>query len=138
MSAPQAIVLFDGVCAVCNHAVQWLLVHDADGALHYAPLQGPTAAALRERHPEIPDQLDSMLVVRLRPEGEQVSWHSTALCELAELLPPPWRAARHLRWVPRPLRDLAYRAFAAVRYELFGKVDHCLLPSEDQAARLLP
>ena len=52
MTAPPArIVLYDGVCGFCNGSVRWLIARDRDARLHYAPLQGETAAALRARHP---------------------------------------------------------------------------------------
>jgi predicted DCC family thiol-disulfide oxidoreductase YuxK len=135
---PETLVLFDGVCAVCDGLVQWLLVHDTAGRLHYAPLQGPTAAAVRARHPEWPAQLDSIVLVRRVEGAERLSWHTAALIELAGELPPPWRAARHLWWVPGPLRDVAYRSFAATRYALFGTLDQCRLPTEVEQARFLP
>src|SRR5262245_17251873 len=54
------IVLFDGACAFCNRAVDWLLRRDPEGRLRFAPLQGETAARLRARHPEIPAALETI------------------------------------------------------------------------------
>lgn len=135
---PRHLVLFDGVCAVCDASMQWLLTHDTGGRLHYAPLQGPTATAVRGRHPEIPASLDSIVFVTQGPQGEQVSWHSGAILDIAAGLPAPWRWARWLRWIPAPLRDIAYRAFAAARYRVFGKLESCRIPTPDQATRFLP
>ena len=57
---PPKLVLYDGVCIVCNRSMQWLLEADRDGRLRFAPLQGTTAAALRRRHPEIPADVDTI------------------------------------------------------------------------------
>ena len=51
MNNPELIVLYDGVCGFCNGSVRWLIEREAGARLHYAPLQGETAAALRARHP---------------------------------------------------------------------------------------
>jgi predicted DCC family thiol-disulfide oxidoreductase YuxK len=134
---PQHLVLFDGICAVCNHGMRWLLDHDRDGALHYAPLQGPTAAAVLARHPELPSGLDSIVFVEQTPDGERVSVHSGALLGIARLLPSPWRLFTGLRWVPRFVRDPLYRLFAAVRYRVFGTVDLCRIPRPDEMERFL-
>lgn len=134
---PQHLVLFDGICAVCNHGMRWLLDHDRDGVLHYAPLQGPTAAAVLARHPDLPTGLDSIVFVEQTSEGERVTVHSGALLRIAGLLPSPWRLFTGLRWVPPFVRDPLYRLFAAVRYRVFGTVDHCRIPRPDEAERFL-
>ncbi len=135
---PQRVVLFDGVCAVCDVGMTWILAHDPEGRFSYAALQGETAAAILARHPELPDQLDSIVLVEQTPEGERVSWYSDAIFQIAAALPWPWRGVAWFRVLPRGLRDLAYRAFAAVRYRVFGKVDRCRLPTESEASRMLP
>jgi predicted DCC family thiol-disulfide oxidoreductase YuxK len=135
---PQRLILFDGVCAVCNEGMRWIMEHDPAGRFHYAPLQGDTAAEVRARHPELPADLDSLVFVDRTSGGEVVLWHSAALLGIARHLGAPWSLARALWLVPAPLRDLGYRLFAAARYRVFGKVDACRLPSESEAARMLP
>lgn len=134
---PERLVLFDGVCAVCDAAVQWILDHDPEQRFHFAPLQGPTAAAILGRHPELPAGLDSIVLVERGASGERVTTHSTAILRIAGDLPAPWSAARVLLWVPRLLRDPLYRGFAAVRYRVFGKLDACRIPTESQLALFL-
>jgi predicted DCC family thiol-disulfide oxidoreductase YuxK len=135
---PPRIILFDGVCAVCNTGMRWLLDHERPGTFHYAPLQGETAAAIRARHPEWPDELDSIVFVEQLPGGgERLSWHTAALLDIAAHLPAPWSWARFLRIVPAPLRDLGYRAFAAIRYRVFGTVDACRIPQAHELAQFL-
>jgi predicted DCC family thiol-disulfide oxidoreductase YuxK len=118
--------------------MQWIIDHDAQGRFHYAPLQGSTAAEVRARHPEIPLNIDSILLVVQTPEGEKVSWYSDALIGIATELDTPWRWVRLGRWLPTPLRNLAYRSFAKVRYRVFGKLDSCRVPTPELMARFLP
>lgn len=131
---PRHVVLYDGVCGLCNHAVQFLLRVDRRRALLFAPLQGETAAAARARHPEIPADLDTVVYL----EDERVHLRSRAFVRLARLLPYPWRALSWLWIVPRPLADVVYRLVARVRYRLFGKYDTCRIPAPDERARFLP
>jgi predicted DCC family thiol-disulfide oxidoreductase YuxK len=130
----RQLVLYDGVCGLCNKAVQWLLDHDPEAKLTYAPLQGETAAELRKGHPEIPDHLATIVFV----EGERVSLYSDAVVQIARHLPAPWRWGAIFRWVPRPIRDFFYGVMAGNRYRIFGQYDTCRIPAPDQAARFLP
>ncbi|HMV66379.1 MAG TPA: DCC1-like thiol-disulfide oxidoreductase family protein [Myxococcota bacterium] len=135
MDLPDRLILFDGACVVCDAGMTWILDRDPDGRFSYAPLQGPTAAAIVARHPELPAGLDSIVYVRRAAAGEVVSWHSAAILQIAADLPAPWRWLRWLWVVPRPVRDWGYRAFAAARYRLFGRLEACRLPREGEAER---
>lgn len=130
---PPRLVLYDGVCGLCDSAVQWLLDHDTEGRLHYAPLQGDMAAALRARHPVIPTALDTMVFVR---EG-QVYLRSQAVLQIFRELPAPWSWLAVFRVFPSVLTDLGYRALAASRYSLFGTLEACRIPEPEEAERFL-
>ena len=137
ISTPERILLFDGTCLFCDGAVRWLLERDPAGRLHFAPLQGELAAALRARHPEIPNDLDTAVLVE-RSEGEErVYLRSQAVLRALALLESPWRRAAWLRFLPRFLTDACYRLFAGLRYRLFGRLEHCLTPSPEERARFL-
>lgn len=137
-SLPSPLVLFDGECGFCDASVQWLLDHDRAGALHFAPLQGPTAAAVLARHPELPAGLDSLVLVEQGTTGERVFFNSGAPLRIAAMLPWPWRVGSWLAVLPRGLTDWGYRQIARRRHLLAGKPASCRLPSPDQRARLLP
>jgi predicted DCC family thiol-disulfide oxidoreductase YuxK len=134
----QGVVLYDGVCGFCDRSVQWLLEADQDNRLRYAPLQGPTAAALRERHPLLPVDIDTVVLVEGEGADERLYLRSDAVLRIASLLPrvPGW--VQVFRWCPRPLRDALYKAFAAIRYRVWGKLDACRLPTQAERARFLP
>lgn len=135
---PETLMLFDGDCAVCDATVQFVLDRDPDGVVHFAPLQGETAAAVLERHPELPEDLDSIVLVQQTPEGETVTVHSHAIFHLVRHVKGPYKALAIFRFFPRFLTDAGYKAFAAMRYRIFGKVEQCRIPEPGQAERFLP
>ena len=135
---PAQIVLYDGVCGFCNGSVRWVIERDTSGRLHYAPLQGETAAALRVRHPEIPTEVDTMVFVELGAGGERVFLRSAAIFRMLRELRAPWRWLAPLRFLlPRALWDVAYRAFARRRYRWFGRLEACPIPPAELRARFL-
>jgi predicted DCC family thiol-disulfide oxidoreductase YuxK len=135
---PEHLVLFDGVCGFCDGAVRWLLARDPQGRLHFAPLQGETADRLRTRHPEIPHDLDTAVLVERVPGGERVHLRARAVLRTLALLGAPWSWLAVLGVLPDRLLDAAYRAFAARRYRWFGRLDACRLPTREERARFLP
>ncbi len=137
MSAPAGLVLFDGVCGLCNRTVDFLLRADRRGRLRFAPLQGPTAAALlADRH--LPLDLQTVLYARQRDGAQtEVLDRSSAILAILGDLGGGWRAAAALRIVPRPLRDAVYRFVAARRYRWFGKRDACRVPAPGERQRFL-
>lgn len=139
MATHPNLILYDATCGFCDLSVQWLLRHDTHRKLSFAPLNGPTAAAVRQRHPRMPLDLDSLVLVELSSKGrERVYWYSRAVIGISRHLPWPWRFGAALVVVPGFLRDLGYRAFAHIRYRVFGRVDTCRIPTPDERARFLP
>ncbi len=136
-AAFERLVLFDGVCAFCDASVRWLMERDPCGRLHYAPLQGELAAALRRRHPEIPHDLDTIVYVVRHGEDERVYLRSEAVIRVFAQLEPPPAWLRWLAWLPAPVLDLGYRAFVRVRYRLFGKLEECRVPRDGERERFL-
>jgi predicted DCC family thiol-disulfide oxidoreductase YuxK len=128
------VVLYDGTCGLCHRSVRWILRHERDATLQFAPLQGATAAALRVQHPRIPVDLDSVVLV----DDGRVHLRSRAFLHVARYLRAPWRWGYAMRWLPAPLLDACYRVVAAVRYRVFGRADVCHLPAPAQRARFLP
>lgn len=128
------IVLYDGTCGLCHKSVKWILRHEGDQEIRFAPLQGPTAAELRAKHPEIPENVDTVVLV----EDGKARLRSKAFFYISRHLRSPWRFMYKLRWLPAIVLDLGYRFIAAIRYRVWGRVDACELPSPEQRARFLP
>jgi predicted DCC family thiol-disulfide oxidoreductase YuxK len=134
VTAPDApILLYDGVCGLCARSVRFILRHERDHDLQFAPLQGDTAAALRAQHPRIPTQLSTVVLVA---DG-RVHLRSKAFFYSARHLRAPWRWLHAFRWIPGFLPDIGYRIVAALRYRIFGKKDQCEIPAPDERARFL-
>ena len=133
----QRIVLFDGVCVFCEGAVEWLTTRDPRRLFQFAALQGDTAAELRSRHPEIPMELETMVLVERIEDVERVYLDSEAVFRVLSVTSSPVRHLALLRVLPRALTDFAYRLFARNRYRMFGRRDSCRVPAPEEAARFL-
>jgi predicted DCC family thiol-disulfide oxidoreductase YuxK len=133
------IILYDGVCGLCNRLVQFLLKHDRQGRLRFASLQSDFAAKVLQRHGIDPKDLDTLHVVEnYEQPGERVLQRSNAILRAGRELGGFWKiSATAAQVIPRVLRDLVYRFVAQNRYRVFGKYDTCMLPEPNQRSRFL-
>ncbi|MCC5839248.1 MAG: DUF393 domain-containing protein [Opitutales bacterium] len=127
------IVFFDGVCNLCNGAVAFIMERDVGGQLRFASLQSDFAAKHLPALGKDPLELNSIFVL---VDGVLLS-ESDAVLRISEELCRPWRWLRHLRCLPRFLRDPLYRLIARNRYRLFGKREACRMPKAGEAERFL-
>lgn len=134
MSAP--ILLYDGGCAVCNRAVQFVLRHDRRGTLRFAMLDGETGRRVRAGTPAVA-HVDSVLWVEESGAGTVVLDRSAAALAVARYLGGPWVLLVALRLVPRPWLDAAYDALARRRYGWFGHAVSCPVATPEQRRRFL-
>src|SRR4029453_1445664 len=95
------IVLFDGVCNLCNGSVQFLLKRDPEGRLRFASLQSDAGRSLMAKDRLAGDSLSSVLLI----EDGRVWQESSAALRIARRLPGAWKLLRVFAAVPRPLRD---------------------------------
>jgi predicted DCC family thiol-disulfide oxidoreductase YuxK len=137
MSHP--ILLYDGVCGLCNRFVQWILRRDRDAAFRFASLQSALAAAVLARHGSSPSALDTVyVVVNYELPDEYLLSRSDAAIFVLKQLSGPWRAAAFfLKLVPNFLRDPAYNIVARNRYRIFGRSEVCPLPNDQDRSRFL-
>ncbi len=135
---PQHVVLYDGTCGFCERTTRWIVDADRAGRFHFAPLQGPTAAAILARHPDVPMDLDSVVYVDRSDGPERVYTRSDAAFRIAERLGGLPRWLRWTRRLPRRLTDVLYRAFARSRHRVSSAMAPCPLPPPTVRARFLP
>jgi len=128
-SSGGAIVLFDGVCNLCNGAVQFILARDPGARFQFAALQSETARRLLGTNAS----LESLALV----EAGQVFRKSAAVLRIARKLRFPWTLLYVFVVVPRPARDLIYDWVARHRYGWFGKRDTCAVPTPGVRERFL-
>lgn len=135
--SPAPVLLYDGVCGICNRAVRTVLRFDPDGSLRFAALDSDFARAIIDRHPAIHD-VDSVVFVDEpgRPT-ERVAVRSAAALRVVDYLGGPWKLLKVSRIIPVPLRDWLYDRIADVRYRIFGKYESCPLPPPEVRARFV-
>jgi|SRR5687767_3869016 len=132
------LVLYDGVCGLCNRLLQFLLKHDHREVFSFASLQSVTGKAMVTRFGGDPEDLSSFYVIadfRTR-EARAVTKSDAALfvaCELGW----PWRALRVAGVLPRVLRNRVYDVIAHTRYRIFGRYEQCLIPREEHRRRFV-
>lgn len=130
---PHPVILYDGVCGLCDRSVRFVLRHDHAGRFRFAPLQGEFAARALARHGRDAADLDTVYLL----DGERLLAKSDAVCAILDALGGAWRLLALLRVLPRALRDRAYDAVAGNRYRWFGRFDACALPPPHLRERFL-
>jgi predicted DCC family thiol-disulfide oxidoreductase YuxK len=142
----RLLVIFDGHCGLCNRSVRWFLRRDRRDRMRFVASESPLVAEILERHDLGPAQAreaqmgpTSIVVVQdAGSANEKALVRSQAVLAMMNELPRPWPGfAAILRWVPRTVRDLGYRAIARVRYRVWGRVESCPLPTAEERTRLL-
>lgn len=135
IESKRPLVLFDGVCNLCNAAVQWLIERDEQGRLRYASLQSQAAhSALVEAGVEDPASLpDSIVLI----DGSGVHVRSSAALRIGAELGFPYSLGKAALVVPRRLRDGVYRVVARNRYRWFGRRAVCTRPTPELSALFL-
>jgi predicted DCC family thiol-disulfide oxidoreductase YuxK len=133
------IILFDGVCALCNRLVQFTLKRDSRDRFRFASLQSDFAARVLNRHGVASQSLDTFFVVLDHGEPrERLVARSDAAVSFMQEMGGVWAALGvFLRLVPKWLRNWGYNAIARNRYRIFGKYDACLLPDEKYRGKFL-
>jgi predicted DCC family thiol-disulfide oxidoreductase YuxK len=130
------VLLYDGVCGLCNGLVQFVLKRDARGLFRFASLQSDFAARILQQHGLDPNDLDTVYLVEA--PGERPASRSDAVISVLRGLSGFWRVtAVLLRALPKGLRDWGYNVIARNRYRIFGKHDSCLLPEQKYRDRFL-
>ena len=131
MSSP--VLLFDGVCNLCNASVQWVLLRDPKGIFRFTALQSETGQALLRQWGLSTDDFDSVVLV----DGDRVLLHSDVPLEIVRRLGGWWQLLYVFKIIPRPLRDAIYRWVARNRYRWFGRRAECMLPRPEWKERFI-
>jgi len=130
----KLILLFDGVCNLCNHAVQFVIRHDRHDRFRLAALQSQIGQELiRERHIN-PSRVDSIILI---DPGVAYYIESEAAWRIAWEFGGGWKLLGVFRWLPVRLRDALYRWIAGNRYKWFGKREACMLPTPEIRKKFL-
>jgi predicted DCC family thiol-disulfide oxidoreductase YuxK len=127
------LVLFDGVCNLCNGLVQFIIKRDPAAKFRFASLQSDVGRTQLLKYNLSPDYLYSLIVIHKDKALER----SDAALYIAKSLAQPWRVLYVFRVLPKFLRDGFYDLVARNRYTLFGRRQTCMIPSPDLRDRFL-
>ena len=127
------IVLFDGVCHLCDGAVRFILRNERIAKLRFAPLQSETARKLLDKHGYSKDYMQGLVLI----ENKRAHDRSSACLLISGKLRFPWFLFFPLLVIPKPLRDAFYHVVASMRYKCFGRKESCSLPQGEDLNRFL-
>jgi predicted DCC family thiol-disulfide oxidoreductase YuxK len=126
------IILFDGVCNLCNGSVQFIIKRDKDAKFRFASLQSDTGRKVLEQFHLPTDTFNSFILL----EDGKIYTRSTAALRVFSRI-KGWKWAGALMYVPRFIRDGVYNLIARNRYRWFGKKDECMVPTPELKSRFL-
>lgn len=127
------IVLFDGVCNLCNGAINFLIDHDKDNKLLFASLQSDFGQGALKDYGMNTSDFDTFVFLK---DGKMFTRSQGAL-EVIDVLGGAWSSLYMFRFVPSFLRDGIYKIVAKNRYRLFGQRDACRMPTPELKAKFL-
>lgn len=129
----KPVLLFDGVCNLCNGVVQFVIKRDPEGRFKFSSLQSNTGQELLEKFNLPTTDFESFVLI----EGDRYYKKSTAALRLFKKLGGGWQLLYAFMIIPAPIRDFFYSLVANNRYKVFGRADQCWIPTPDLRARFL-
>ena len=129
----QAVLLYDGLCCLCNRTVYFLVQIDHQAVLHFAALQSNTAKSLLEQVDYSRPLPDGVVLIH----NGKIYTESDAALKSLQLIGGIWKLVAILRFIPHFIRNPIYRIVARNRYKWFGKYDSCPLPKPEWKHRFL-
>ncbi|MEI6408881.1 MAG: thiol-disulfide oxidoreductase DCC family protein [Bacteroidota bacterium] len=133
MADSHPILLFDGVCNLCNASVQWVLLRDRKGVFRFAAQQSETGQAKLQQFGLSPEAYDTVVLI----DGDRLYTRSDAALEVLNRLGGMYRLAIVFKIIPRFIRNAVYNWVARNRYRWFGKQEQCMLPRPEWKARFI-
>ncbi len=127
------ILLFDGVCNLCNGTVQFVIKRDVRKRFRFAALQSASGQALLQELGLPAQHFDTIVLIH----GDKYYVKSTAALRVLKELGGLWKLCYVLIIIPRPIRDFTYDMVAKTRYHLFGKRETCMVPTPEIKDRFL-
>ena len=129
----KPIILFDGVCNLCNASVQYVIKHDPQALFNFASLQGETGQQLLKEYNLPANELNSFVLIR----DNKAYTRSTAALTVAKELAGITKLLYGFMIVPSFIRNAVYDLIAKNRYRWFGKKDSCMIPTAELKSRFL-
>lgn len=129
----KSILLFDGVCNLCNSSVQFIIERDRAAKINFSSLQSDFSKQKLKQFGLNDSDLDSIVFI----DGDQFFTHSSAALEVLKKLGSGWQLFYIFKIIPAPIRDAVYKFVAKNRYRWFGKKESCWIPTPELKGRFL-
>ncbi|TDT45388.1 putative DCC family thiol-disulfide oxidoreductase YuxK [Maribacter spongiicola] len=134
MNSNKKIILFDGVCNLCNNSVQFAIKRDKNDIFRYAAIQSETGKKLLKERNIDTNEVDSIILIE-----PNIAYYtkSTAALEICKDLKGLNTVSTILLWLPESFRNIVYDFVAANRYKWYGKKDACMIPTEELKSKFI-
>ncbi|APQ19091.1 thiol-disulfide oxidoreductase DCC family protein [Maribacter hydrothermalis] len=134
MNSNKKIILFDGVCNLCNRSVQFAIKRDKQDIFRYAALQSETGKKMLLERNIDPMDIDSIILI-----VPNIAYYtkSTAALEIGKNLKGMRTISSILLWLPESFRDIVYDFIARNRYKWYGKKESCMVPTTELKGKFL-
>ncbi|CAN5208932.1 thiol-disulfide oxidoreductase DCC family protein [soil metagenome] len=129
----KSLILFDGVCNLCNGFVNFLIVRDKKNKFQFGSLQSAKVQSILTEHQHSSNDISTVILI----ENNTLHSHSTAVLKIVRGLGGAWPLLYVFIIIPKPIRDFLYKLVAKNRYRLFGKKDACMIPTPKLKARFV-
>jgi predicted DCC family thiol-disulfide oxidoreductase YuxK len=130
----KKIILFDGVCNLCNRSIQWVIKRDKKNRFQFAAIQSHAGQQLiKERHIDT-SEVDSIILIE---PGVAYYVRSTAALKIGKSFGGGYTLLSIFEWIPKSIRDWVYNRIANNRYKWFGRQDQCMIPSPELKDKFL-
>ena len=129
----EAVILFDGVCNLCNGFVQFIIKHDKKNKFMFGSLQSDAAKQLLEPFQFPVDELKTIILL----ENNKIYMRSRAVLRIASQLHGAWKLTAVFYIFPSFISDAVYNLIAKYRYKLFGKKDSCMIPTPELKSKFI-
>lgn len=133
MDHPDSIVLFDGVCNLCNGLVRFIIKRDRKGWIRFSPLQSSFGKASLEKMKMDPEEINTVVYI----SGDRHFLKSSAILQILKDMGGAWKLLYGLIIIPRFIRDFIYDLVARNRYRVFGRKESCMVPTPDIKERFI-
>jgi len=134
MEEGKKIILFDGVCNLCNSSVQFVIKRDKKDMFRYTALQSEVGQQMIKERGIDTSQVDSIILIE---PGVAYYTKSDAALEIGQSFGGGWKLLAIFTWLPKPFRDAMYDFVARNRYKWFGKQESCMIPTPELKAKFL-
>lgn len=134
MEENKKIILFDGVCNLCNGAIQFIIKHDKKDNFRYAPLQSDMGRKFLQQRNIDTSEIDSIILIE---PGVAYYTKSAAALKIGQDFGGPWKLLQVFEWIPESISNFIYDIIAKNRYKWFGKKEACMIPTPELKAKFL-